>query len=366
MSVQSGRYVLVIDATRAGVAQRRIAHDLTPPLVCRSLHCAVVALSRQRQNEAGCNEQPGRDPVDAQRGRALPAAGEYDQRVRDWCDRRGDQRPAECRAPGGRQDHEQHHPGGDVASALDLGQGTQVVRGDAEGERRLTRLQEEADADRDDGDTREERDQEGGELHGTRALSQFVLALLYNDDILSPMSPRPAPDLNLRRDQIAEVARGLAESDGWPAVTMRRLAGELGVTQPVLYSAFDGRQALIDAVVLSGFSDLAAALKAVDASPMARMRAYLDFAEAHPRVYEAMFSLPSGLAFAADDTPAPLRLAFSGIYEAFPDDDGTRAEVAWSVLHGLATLQASRRLRANQVEARLDLAHRMLTQSGSR
>jgi AcrR family transcriptional regulator len=175
------------------------------------------------------------------------------------------------------------------------------------------------------------------------------------------MSPRPAPDLDLRRDQIVHAARNLAESDGWATVTMRRLAGELGVTQPVLYSAFDSRQALIDAVALSGFSDIAAALEAVDVSPTARMRAYLDFAAAHPRVYEAMFTMPSGLAFAADDTPEPLHRAFSGIREAFPDADGTRAEVAWSTLHGLATLQASGRLRASHVQARLDLARRMLT-----
>lgn len=149
-------------------------------------------------------------------------------------------------------------------------------------------------------------------------------------------------------------------SEGWAAVTMRRLAGELGVTQPVLYSAFDNRQALIDAVALNGFRDVAAALQAVDASPMARMRAYLDFAAAQPQVYEAMFSMPSGLAFAADDTPEPLQQAFSGIREAFPDADGTRAEVAWSMLHGLATLQASGRLRASETQARLDLAHRML------
>src|ERR1700690_3429137 len=100
------------------------------------------------------------------------------------------------------------------------------------------------------------------------------------------MSPRPAPDLDLRRDQVIRTARDLAEADGWPAVTMRGLAGELGVTQPVLYSAFASRQALIDAVALNGFNDLAAELKAVGACPMARMRAYLDFAAAHPRTYE--------------------------------------------------------------------------------
>jgi len=180
------------------------------------------------------------------------------------------------------------------------------------------------------------------------------------------MSPRPTPDLDLRRDRLIHAARNLAESDGWAAVTMRRLAAELGATQPVLYSAFASRQALIDAVALNGFDDMAATLEAVDASPMARMRAYLDFADAHPRVYEAMFSLPSGLAFAADDTPEPLHRAFSGIYDAFPDADGTRAEVAWSALHGLATLQASGRLRASHVQARLALAHRMLTQPETR
>lgn len=176
------------------------------------------------------------------------------------------------------------------------------------------------------------------------------------------MSPRPAPDLNIRRDQVVRTARALAESDGWGAVTMRRLAGQLGVSQPVLYSAFANRQALVDAVALNGFADLAAALEAVDANPMARMRAYLDFAAANPRVYEAMFSMPSGLSFAADDTPEPLRRAFAPLRDAFPDADGTRAEVAWSVLHGLATLQAGARLRPAQVQQRLDLAHQMLTQ----
>jgi AcrR family transcriptional regulator len=180
------------------------------------------------------------------------------------------------------------------------------------------------------------------------------------------MSPRPAPDLDSRRDQVIRAARDLAESDGWAAVTMRRLAAELGVTQPVLYSAFAGRQALIDAVALGGFGDLATALEAVDASPLARMRAYLDFAAAHPRVYEAMFSMPSGLPFAADDTPQPLRKAFAAIHDAFPDAEGTRAEVAWAALHGLATLQAGGRLRPGEAQARLDLTHRMLTDEETR
>jgi AcrR family transcriptional regulator len=174
------------------------------------------------------------------------------------------------------------------------------------------------------------------------------------------MSPRPAPDLDLRRDQITRVARDLAESEGWAAVTMRRVATEIGVTQPVLYSAFSGRQALIDAVALDGFGAVTAALEAADVSPLARMRAYLDFAAAHPNIYEAMFSMPSGLVFAAD-AHEPLSRAFAAISVAFPGPDDTRAEVAWSTLHGLVTLQASGRLPESRLQARLELAHQMLT-----
>ena len=76
------------------------------------------------------------------------------------------------------------------------------------------------------------------------------------------MAPRPAPDLDVRREQITRAARRVAEAEGWEAVTMRRLAAELGVTQPVLYSAFAGRQALVDAVALAGFSAIADALEA--------------------------------------------------------------------------------------------------------
>jgi hypothetical protein len=74
-----------------------------------------------------------------------------------------------------------------------------------------------------------------------------------------------------------------------------------------------------------------------------------------------MFSLPSDLPFAADNTPEPLQRAFAAIREAFLDTDGTRAEVAWSTLHGLATLQATNRLRPPRTQARLTLAHHLLT-----
>ncbi|MBT2502584.1 TetR/AcrR family transcriptional regulator [Curtobacterium sp. ISL-83] len=176
------------------------------------------------------------------------------------------------------------------------------------------------------------------------------------------MSPRPAPDLDHRREQITRAARTVAGAEGWDAVTMRRLASELGVSQPVIYSAFaGGRQAVVDAVAVAGFEAIADALEDVPAEPLARMRAYLDFAASQPHVYEAMFSMPSELEFGTGTGPDALQRAFAGIHAAFPGPDAVEAEVAWATLHGLATLEIGGRLPAARSRARLDVAHRALT-----
>jgi hypothetical protein len=138
---------------------------------------------------------------------------------------------------------------------------------------------------------------------------------------------------------------------------MRRIATEIGVTQPVLYSAFPaGRQSLVDAVAVGGFLAIAEALEAVSPDPLSRLRAYLDFAAANPHIYEAMFTMPSELQFGTGRGPESLGRAFSAIEVAFPGADATKAEVAWAVAHGLASLQLSGRLPNERIQERLQLA----------
>lgn len=146
------------------------------------------------------------------------------------------------------------------------------------------------------------------------------------------------------------TARELAEQQGWDAVTTRRLAERSEYSQPVLYSHFHGKREIIGAVALEGADEMAAALRAAARAadgPRARVtalaRAYLDFAERNPAVYDAMFQLDGGLAFAEEDTPEPLQGAFAALLESLGEvaGDGVHpalvTEVFWSALHGLAT-----------------------------
>jgi AcrR family transcriptional regulator len=64
-----------------------------------------------------------------------------------------------------------------------------------------------------------------------------------------------------RERRITAAARSVAAAEGWSAVTIRRLADEIEYSQPVLYSHFDNRDAIVAAVALEGFGELAAALR---------------------------------------------------------------------------------------------------------
>jgi len=171
-----------------------------------------------------------------------------------------------------------------------------------------------------------------------------------------------------RERLIVATAREIAESEGWDAVTTRRLAERIEYSQPVLYSHFRGKREIIGAVALDGAAELAVEVRAAAARATtargrvaALARAYLDFAIEHPAVYDAIFQLDGGLAFAQDYTPEPLKDAFAALQESLGEfagagvHPGLLTEVFWAALHGQLTLTGAGRLPREGVEARLEL-----------
>ncbi|MFE4851268.1 TetR-like C-terminal domain-containing protein, partial [Streptomyces sp. NPDC056689] len=139
-------------------------------------------------------------------------------------------------------------------------------------------------------------------------------------------------------------------------------------SQPVLYSHFRGKREIIGAVALQGATELATAVRAATAAadgPRERVaalaRAYLDFAASNPAVYDAIFQLDGGLAYAQEDTPEPLKDAFAALLESLGEvtgdgvDPGLFTEVFWASLHGVATLTRSGRLPPEYTDSRVEL-----------
>jgi AcrR family transcriptional regulator len=173
---------------------------------------------------------------------------------------------------------------------------------------------------------------------------------------------RRVRDRTERGRQIVSAARELAEAEGWDAVTTRRLAALIEYSQPVLYSHFPGgKDAIMAAAALEGFAELAAVLAAARDEGVAGVaRAYVEFADTKPALYDAMFTLASELRFAEDDTPEVMKAGFAELFAvvepvAGNPAAGTLTEVFWSTLHGLVTLGRGRRLSPERRDERLAL-----------
>lgn len=173
-----------------------------------------------------------------------------------------------------------------------------------------------------------------------------------------------------REGRITAAARRIAQDEGWGAVTIRRLAEEIEYSQPVLYSHFENREAIVAAVAVEGFRELALALRqaaqgSTDPSNarLAAARAYLTFASGQPALYEAMFTMPTGLRFAQADTKSELRDCFAALAAVVApsrSDVEIATETFWAALHGLVELERSGRIRRAMRDERLALVVRGL------
>lgn len=168
-----------------------------------------------------------------------------------------------------------------------------------------------------------------------------------------------------REKLIITAARELAESEGWDAVTTRRLAAEIEYSQPVLYSHFKGKDAIMAAVAVEGCAEMAAELRkarTASAEPVQTLadvaEAYVEFAERRPALYDVMFTRAVDLPFASPEAPAALQEAFGELREtvrplAGDDDLDVLTETFWSALHGLLTLMRDGRMRREHHDQRL-------------
>ena len=145
-----------------------------------------------------------------------------------------------------------------------------------------------------------------------------------------------------RRSQIITAARLLLEQEGPAALTMRRVADELGIRAPSLYKHLPNKTALENEIIADGFTEAAAAFEAAAhgvRDPLtAFVKAYRTFATAHPHLYRLMTErplprdqLPSGL---EARTAAPLLHAVGG---------AARARAAWAFIHGMVMLELNDR-----------------------
>ncbi len=160
----------------------------------------------------------------------------------------------------------------------------------------------------------------------------------------------------LQREAIIAAARALIVADGLEALSLRKLAAELGVTAPALYAHVRDKQDLLRALAEGEFEALVDRFAEVDdPDPIARIkghgRAYVQHARENPELFRVMFLFPPELSPAS----VPAEVELPGATKAFEaaagavadaiaaglidaDDPLLVALTLWSGTHGVANV----------------------------
>jgi AcrR family transcriptional regulator len=100
------------------------------------------------------------------------------------------------------------------------------------------------------------------------------------------------------QERIAETALKLLETGGEEGVSMRRVATAVGITPMAIYHHFADRRALLNFVVDREFTKYSESLQATprrgtyESQILTCMDAYIDYAFAHPRIFDYVFAEP--------------------------------------------------------------------------
>ncbi|MDO9407094.1 TetR/AcrR family transcriptional regulator [Patulibacter sp.] len=152
------------------------------------------------------------------------------------------------------------------------------------------------------------------------------------------------PTLAPRAQQIVEVALELLEEGGPDAVSMRVVAGRLGVRAPSLYKHLPDKGAMENAMIAIGLRQQGAAceegMRGADDPLTGVAQAFRRWGKEHRHLYELMMAAPLD--------PGPLvrsaeLVAGRALREAM-QGDAVGAFTVWSFAHGLLSLELQDRL----------------------
>ena len=183
-------------------------------------------------------------------------------------------------------------------------------------------------------------------------------------------------DQNTTSRQIYQCALRILEAEGSQAVSMRRVAKEVGITAMAIYHHFPSHEALLDAVVESEFEQLVGFFsrsnenRSFEAAMIHIMDGYIDYALAHPCIFDYVFSMPRPDArrfpddFRARRSPmlnitADIVSSWMKLGKLKRDDLWEIAMQLWAHAHGYLALWRGGRFHLSEGEFR-KLVHRSL------
>lgn len=170
------------------------------------------------------------------------------------------------------------------------------------------------------------------------------------------------------RENILTAAHEIARQEGWPALTIRKVADAIEYSAPMIYEHFANKEEILLELMRDGYRQL------MDTMQQARLSsedhqerlfkivdAYWAFAHSNPELYQIMNGL-GGVPLDSQETARAGRAAGAIPLEALEDwaqassivlqDPFGALEIAWSLMHGMASLTLIERIEGGEPRAR--------------
>ncbi len=167
------------------------------------------------------------------------------------------------------------------------------------------------------------------------------------------------------REEILTSARAIGVRDGWKAVTIRAVAGDLGYTAPLLYQYFDNKEDILTQLAVEAHVCLEQALswslpEDAEAAILAMVGRYWNFMREHTQLYRLMNGMdgvPIDRETVSDRARSTFRTAGAAVGRWLRLEPTEAAQVdalideIWALLHGMAALSLDRSMRFDTKQA---------------
>jgi AcrR family transcriptional regulator len=156
------------------------------------------------------------------------------------------------------------------------------------------------------------------------------------------------------RQTVLRLALAALETAPPEELTLRELSREAGVSSMAVYRHFADRDALLAALAAVGFEELGERMRAVDEAKEAKAGliaigvVYVGFAVERPGLFQLMYGgKPPKTAARPGEPPHAAYAALSRRISELAEPEQREAAflASWSLVHGLATLLVTRRIR---------------------
>lgn len=172
------------------------------------------------------------------------------------------------------------------------------------------------------------------------------------------------------RINILDASMTIAKREGWPALSMRKIADAIEYTAPIIYEYFANKEALLLELTRRGFLILSADIqeaRKLHRKPAEQLEAmwfaYWDFAFKNKELYQLMFGMEMNICCDLIETLPESKNPFNlfseviinlmGVENPSQETICLRYYTFWSVVHGLISINILKRGHSEELNNRI-------------